>query len=66
MYGLSGSWNTTDCSNSSYTFIYSADLFYSTSRGVLTGQYNFMAPYYKFFDALIALTNMQVACMFPE
>ena len=65
-FGMIGNWASSDCSNSTYKFTYQTSILYTMTVGILTGQYNFMSPYYQLFNALIAFNNMETACLFNQ
>ena len=59
-YGLKGSYNTTECLRATNIAISKYDIFWEE---LLRIDENIMAPYYSGFEALIQLSNVQVACM---
>ena len=62
-YGLKGSWNDTDCSDTMDTLVADGIVVYTSILGMAS---NLIQPYYDISTFMISASNSMVACSFTS
>ncbi len=62
-YGMQGTWNTTDCVTATQNIKIKSSYFAGQIYNIFVTGGSILAPFYAINDFLIALSNVNVACV---